>query len=111
MEKLSYYAALLKQIIADEAERVATHPDIELCQICDPLHHQYQLLYLGWQGQYRVFTPLIHLRLHNGKVWIEHDGTEDGIVSQLIAAGIPQHDIVLAFYSPQKRRLTEFAVA
>jgi len=111
MEKLARHSAILTQLIAQEAQRVSTHPEIEVCQICDPVRHHYQLLYLGWQGVKRVFTPMIHLRLHNGKVWVEQDGTEDGVANHLLAAGIPREEIVLAFYSPQKRPYTEFAVA
>lgn len=111
MENLAHYSAILERLIADEAERVSTATDVEVCVICDPVRHHYQLLYLGWQGVKRVFSPLIHLRLHNGKVWIEQDGTEDGIATRLLAAGIPREAIVLAFYSLQKRQYTEFAVA
>ncbi|WP_129675954.1 XisI protein [Candidatus Chloroploca sp. Khr17] len=111
MEKIAHYRAILERMIAEEAARISTHPEVEVCQICDPVRHHYQLLYLGWHGPTRVFTPMIHLRIHHGKVWIEHDGTEEGIAMQLLAAGIPRDEIVLAFYSPQKRPFTEFAVA
>jgi hypothetical protein len=111
MEKIAHYSSILMRIIAEEAARVSTHPDVEVCQVCDPVGHQYQLLYLGWQGIKRVFTPMIHLRIHTGKVWIEQDGTEEGVATQLLAAGISREEIVLAFYSPQKRPFTEFAVA
>ena len=111
MEKIAHYSAILARIIAEEAARVSTHPDVEVCQVCDPVGHHYQLLYVGWQGIKRVFTPMIHLRIHNSKVWVEHDGTEEGVATQLLAAGIPRDEIVLAFYSPQKRPFTAFAVA
>ena len=35
--------------------------------------------------------------LHDGKVWIEYDGMERGIVQDLISGGIPLEQIVLAF--------------
>lgn len=111
MEKITHYSAILERIIADEAERVSTQSDVEVCVICDPFRHHYQLLYLGWQGINRVFSPLIHLRIHNDKVWIEQDGTEDGVATRLLAAGLSHEEIVLAFYSPQKRPFTDFAVA
>jgi hypothetical protein len=111
MENVAHFSAILERIIAEEAARVSTHPDVEVCQVCDLVRHHYQLLYLGWQGVNRVFTPMIHLRIHNGKVWVEHDGTEEGVATQLLAAGIPRDAIVLAFYSPNKRPFTEFAVA
>lgn len=111
MEKIAHYSALLTRVIEDEAQRVSTSADIEVCVLCDPVHHQYQLLYLGWQGGKRIFTPMIHLRIRNDKVWVEQDGTEDGVATRLLEAGVPHEEIVLAFYSPQKRQYTEFAVA
>lgn len=46
---------------------------------------------------------IIHLRLHDGKVYIERDGTEEGVATTLLAAGIPKEAIVLAFYPERKR--------
>ena len=31
----------------------------------------------------------------DGKVWVQRDGTEDGVTDDLVAAGIPKSDIVL----------------
>lgn len=49
--------------------------------------------------------------IKNGKVWIQHDGTESGIAGELLEAGIPRDHIVLAFHHPSKRQYTSFAVA
>ncbi|MBV7334508.1 XisI protein [Chloroflexi bacterium TSY] len=46
-----------------------------------------------------------------GKIWIEIDWTEEGIATELVAAGVPKEDIVLAFHHPSMRQYTEFAVA
>jgi hypothetical protein len=43
-------------------------------------------------------------------VWIEKDNTEDGIAPELVQAGVPKSHIVLAFRSPEMRKLTEYAV-
>jgi hypothetical protein len=51
------------------------------------------------------------IRIQDGKVWIEIDGTEDGIANHLLAAGVPKEDIVLGFQPPEMRKHTEFAVA
>ena len=59
----------------------------------------------------RIHHIIAHLRIHNGKIWVEADNTDVAIVQQLLDADIPKEGIVLAFYSPQKRPLTEFAVA
>jgi XisI protein len=50
---------------------------------------------------------LIHnkdLRIRDGRYWIEEDWTEDGIATDLVQAGIPREDIVLAFHEPKMRQ-------
>lgn len=42
---------------------------------------------------------------------ITWDGIEDGMATELLAAGIPKEKIVLGWKSPQLRKLTEFAVS
>ncbi len=44
-------------------------------------------------------------------MWIEKDNTEDGVALEVVQAGVPKSHIVLAFRSPEVRKLTEFAVS
>ncbi len=46
-----------------------------------------------------------------GKFWIQRDGTEYSIAQELLDAGVQKDRIVLAFRSPEMRRMTDFAVA
>ena len=59
----------------------------------------------------RVNRTVINLRLRDGKVWIEEDWTEQGVATDLLAAGVARDSIVLAFHPPHLREYTEFAVA
>jgi hypothetical protein len=52
----------------------------------------------------------VHVDLIDGKFWIQRDGTERGIAQELLDTGVPKDRIVLAFRSPAKRQLTDFAV-
>jgi len=52
-------------------------------------------------------SPLCNFIEH--QIWIQRDGTEDGIANDLIAAGIPKRDIVIAFHPPELRAYTEYA--
>jgi hypothetical protein len=55
---------------------------------------------------------LIHnkdLQIRDNKFWIEEDWTEDGIANDLVQAGIPRENIVLAFHEPKMRQYTDFA--
>ena len=49
------------------------------------------------------------VQLHDGKIWIEKDTTEDGIATDLMREGVPREDIVLAFHPPEMRQYTDFA--
>jgi XisI protein len=111
MENIAQYRVAIKHILQQEAESHPERTDVEVCLVCDNVNLHYQLLYLGWQSNNRVFAPIVHIRIRHNKIWIEQDGTEEGIANQLIKAGVPQNEIVLAFYSPQKRVYTAFAAA
>lgn len=77
--------------------------------IFDSDHDHYLLLIIGWQGDKRIKNTMIHLRLKGGKIWIEEDWTEDGVATDLLQAGVPRDEIVLAFHPPHLRKYTEFA--
>ncbi|HBY77183.1 MAG TPA: XisI protein, partial [Cyanobacteria bacterium UBA11148] len=53
---------------------------------------------------------LLHIDIIDGKLWIQHDGTEEGIADELVAAGVTKDSIVLGFKSVERRKLTELAV-
>ena len=82
--------------------------DTEL--VFDEVRDHYMLFRVGWEQRRRVDGPTLYIRLRNNKFWIEVDWTEDGIATDLLAAGVPHEDIVLAFHPPEKRPFTEFAV-
>lgn len=68
------------------------------------------MLHLGWDEQKRVYGFVIHVDIKDGKVWIQRDRTEAGVANELVAAGVPKEDIVLAFQAPYVRQFTDFAV-
>ena len=47
----------------------------------------------------------------DGKIWIQYDGTEEGIANKLVERGISKDDIVLAYQSTYTRQLSGFAVS
>ena len=69
------------------------------------------LVEAGWENGVRIHGTLIHADIVDGKLWIQHDGAEEGIAPELVMAGVPKDRIVLGFRSPEMRKLTEFAVA
>jgi hypothetical protein len=110
MERLSRYRQTITRVLSDLAE-ASTGDDTEILPLFDAANDNYLLVAAGWSGIQRTHHIIAHLRLRNGKIWVEADNTDVGIVQQLLDSGISKEEIVLAFYSPQKRQYTEFAVA
>jgi hypothetical protein len=109
-DKLTTYREQIEEILREYASHKYAHGDIEREIVIDPARDHYELISVGWLGAERVHGCLLHVDFKNGKIWIQHDGTEVGIAKLLVEAGVPKEDIVLAFHSPFKRQFTGFAV-
>ncbi|MFP4102161.1 element excision factor XisI family protein [Coleofasciculus sp.] len=108
MDKLNYrqlVQAILKRHLGNQLN---SNTEVQL--IFDLERDRYQVLHIGWEGLSRVFGCIIYVEIKDGKIWIERDGTEIGVANELVEAGVPKQDIVLAFHAPYKRKFTEFAV-
>lgn len=95
----------------ERAGRASAPPGVETALLADPADGRCLLLRTGWHRGRRVRETYLHARVRDGKVWIEEDGTEVGLANELVAAGVPKHDIVLAFHPPDLRHLTDYAAA
>ncbi|OAD20148.1 FdxN element excision controlling factor protein [Candidatus Thiomargarita nelsonii] len=65
---------------------------------------------MGWDDDERIHSCSLHIDIKNGKIWIQHNGTEDHIAYDLVAKGVPKEDIVLGFHSVYMRQYTDFYV-
>ncbi|MEH2245372.1 XisI protein [Nostoc sp.] len=104
------YRQIIQQLILERAKRGLSPEEMETQAILDTERDHYLLLHTGWRGNRRTHGCSLHLDIKDGKIWIQHDGTEVGIATQLLELGIPKEDIVLAFHSPYMRQFTEFAI-
>jgi hypothetical protein len=113
MDKLTKYRELIKRILTEYQEITNRRPTpgVERLLLMDDERGQYMWLNLGWSGDERVNNVTVYVRIRDGKFWIEEDWTEDGIATELLEAGVPKEDIVLAFHEPELRPYTEFAAA
>ena len=109
MDKLDFYRSTIKIIIDRHASLQNGNSLVETVPIIDMEGDNYLLMAIGWNSSGRVHSIGFHLRICNEKIWIEWDGTEEGIAQELLEIGINQKDIVLGFYRPERRELTEFA--
>jgi hypothetical protein len=109
--QMDQYIKHLKAILLEYAQFPPSHGEIEADVVFDDERGHYQLIFIGWDTARRVHAIIIHARLKNGKIWIEWDGTHEGIALRLVEAGVPHEAIVLGFQPPEMRPYTDFAVA
>ncbi len=102
---------LIEQILTEHGRIPFSYGDVRLDLVFDRTRDRYLLMMIGWEGYHRFNGPLIHIDLKDGKFWIEYDGTEDGVATDLLEAGVPKDRIVLAFKPLSRRKYTEFAVS
>ena len=105
------YREIVKRVILQYADYVPPVDKEQTELVFDEERGHYEMLFVGWEGARRIHGCVLHLDIKNGKIWIQHDGTEDGIATDLEEAGVPKEHIVLAFHPPYKRPYTGFAVA
>jgi hypothetical protein len=110
MDKIEQYRQFIKQVLTEHAEIAATNDPVKAELIFDTEHDHYQLAYVGWQGDKRVFGPVMHFDIQDDKIWIQYNGTEESIAERLVEMGVPTSDIVIGFHSSFKRQFTRYAV-
>ncbi|MEG3895797.1 MULTISPECIES: XisI protein [unclassified Microcoleus] len=101
-----YVQAILKKYESYQSENDPIASQI----IFDTERDHYQLVHVGWRDWRRYYGCVVHIDIQDGKIWIQHDGTEIGVANELVDLGVPKQDIVLAFQAPYKRKYTEFAI-
>lgn len=112
MEKVEKHKAIVTQIIEDIAAMIPNSEPVETQTIVDNTHGHYLLSAVGWVNNRREFNSFVHIDVKpNGKIWIQHDGTDLKIALMLVEQGVAKSDIVLAFHSPFRREMIpEFAI-
>jgi hypothetical protein len=111
MDKLERYRQIIQKIIENHAVYTPTYGEIETVSVCDSVHDNYLLINIGWDRTGRVHAVDLHLRIKEDKIWVEWDGTENGVTEELLEAGVLPEDIVLGFYRPERRSIIDFSVA
>jgi len=104
------YQTLIKNILLEYVQYKPAYGEIESHVIFDDDRNRYTLLEMGWEHKKYVHDSIIHVELINDKIWIQYDGTEEGIATDLLEAGVPKNNIVLGFHHQKVRQYTHFAV-
>ena len=110
MDKLANYRQEIERVLTEYTTIPYKYGNITCELIVDKDENRFILITLGWEKDTRVHGCLAHIDIMDNKIWIQRDGTEEGIATDLEAAGISKSDIVLAFHPQKLRKYTEYAV-
>ena len=83
MDKLEKYRNIVKRILNEYAKLKPAYGEIEVETVFDENKDHYIMTNIGWEDGKRVYGNIIHVDIINGKLWIQYDGTEDGIAGEL----------------------------
>jgi hypothetical protein len=83
------YQGLVEGILEEYASIKPSYGDVENEVIFIQSIEHYLLMTFGWHGQHRIHGCMLHVDIKGEKIWIQHDGTEEGIANRLVAAGCP----------------------
>jgi hypothetical protein len=109
MDRVDRYREIVAQLVTEYAGYVPAHGRIETEAVVDRDRDHYEVMHVGWDGQRRVHGCVVHIDIKDGKVWVQYDGTTRPVAEELVAAGVPREDIVLAFHPPEVRQHTAYA--
>ena len=110
MDRTTQYREILKNVVNHYASIGKDPPGVKTYASIDPEHDIYSVESTGWENNRRVYGRFIHMDLKDGKIWVQHDGTNWPVVDELEKAGVPKEDIVLGFIPPHRRQYTGYAV-
>lgn len=111
MDFLNNYRKTIKDVLNQLTKIPYAHGNIQFETVFDNEKDRYLLMVLGRRGLKRIHGCLVHVDIINGKLWIQHDGTEHGVAYDFIEAGISKDRIVLGYKSEEIRKHTGLAVA
>jgi hypothetical protein len=110
MDRLNQYREIVRRLVEEYASQKPSLGEVDSYALIDPERDHYVAMQVGWVNRHRVHGAFLHLDIIDGKVWIQFNGTDQSIADELMAAGIPKDDIVLAEDPADVRPLTGYGV-
>ena len=110
MAELTEYQTKIKNLLTELAAYGSGDREVESQLVFDVERDHYQLIHVGWRNKHRIYGCVVHLDIKDGKIWIQHNGTEFDIAVKLAEMSITKQNIVNGFHSSYMRQFTEFAV-
>lgn len=110
MDKINLYRQHIRELLTKRAKLRSPDDPVVSETIFDTVQDRYLLVNVGWKdNNTRIYGCVIQVDIIDGKIWVQHDFTEEAIADRLVARGVPKQDIVLAYHPPNVRQYTDFA--
>ena len=109
-DKLTRYREIVRGLVTEYAGHTPSYGEVESYPVIDPVGDHYLAVQAGWDQHRRIQGAFLHFDIIGGKIWIQFNGTDQKVASELEAAGVPKEDIVLGEKSPRMRPHTGYAV-
>lgn len=93
MDNSLSYADIIQNTLQAATKNQPRIQPIQLYPVCDRESGNFLVLATGWDKQRWINTILFHAHLTDKEVIIEEDNFEEGLTSELIAAGIDAQNI------------------
>lgn len=103
MDKLKKYRRILKTITEEHAQISSPIKWVQSTAVCD--FEQNNFFLIDYDLKDKKHYIVFHLRLDDGKIFIEQDGVEDGIAQDLVQAGILPKDIVDTIQTKERENI------
>jgi len=108
MENIEKYKNIVKNSLLEIAQWIPFDDKIAVETIFDDQRGHYLLLTVGWENDRREYAILLHIDIKtNGRVYLQHDGTDLEFALRLAEKGILKSDMVIAYRSPFQRQFIE----
>lgn len=111
MDKLTKYRQIICDFLNQQAKITPLGENIESETIFDEKCNRYLLVNLGWHGQKRIYSVLLHLEIREEKIWIQENNTDISVAELLLQEGVKREDIILGLKPAFVREYTGFGVA
>ena len=110
MERLERYREIIRSLMQEFVDD-SSDESLETQLICDRDRDHYQVVTLGWHGQKRFYSVLLHLDIKDEKIWIQRNQTDRLVAQELVQMGVAREDIVLGLQPELSRVDTNYSVA
>ena len=90
MDRNTRYRALIRELLQEMAGYNADTPSVHTELVFDEERGHYHYGEVGWDGDRRIDSVLVHIDLIGDIVWIQRNWTETRVAEELVKAGIPR---------------------